>query len=176
MRRLRSRQHQRPLGCTTRKLGFEVTAAEAHRTKCASAVVKAERVDALAAPARVGANCTPACLRPAPTRVPEPAAAASTEDSATAHMIRTSRRDISRSPSRRRGIRRARATRNGWAIAAGDRRRAKRLTQRFTAIHLCSHVGQAFRPACARPICRAEALPHMSNAVTTQASTGEHWV
>jgi hypothetical protein len=40
------------------------------------------------------------------------------------------------------------------------------------AIHLCSHVGQAFM-ACSRvPICRAEALPHMSGSVTTQASTG----
>src|SRR5918994_2102424 len=36
----------------------------------------------------------------------------------------------------------------------------------LTAIQLCSHVGQAFRACQSVPICRAEALPHLSSAVT----------
>ena len=60
-------------------------------------------------------------------------------------------------------IRSATARRTGCPGLGDTRRRGSRVG---------AHVGQAFRPACARPNCRALALPHMSNAVTAPS---EHW-
>ena len=98
---------------------------ETDRPQRAGALIEPEARRCPRCPRACRCPRTPACLPPAPDARPEPAAAASTETSVAVHMIR-SRRDISRSPARRRGIRRARATRpmrdrDGRRAAGGGR-------------------------------------------------------